>query len=121
MSGAAIAASVGATVGIDVTPNPISWPNISGINIGSTGDQTITGFGAPISLEVTFTGSGLIRYQLNDGALTTIASGSSFTAHNNDKIGFFSGAGSGTVTITNLSDSSTVLATFTYFVSQDIP
>lgn len=120
MTGAMLAAVlVGVTGGSDVTPAAVDWANISGGSIGFTDAKTISDINTAISLQVTFTGTDLdgFYYQINSGALVMIASGGSFSVSNTNTVAYAAIASvvaSGTVTITNLSDGSTVLDTFTY-------
>lgn len=130
MSGALIAmAALGANAGggsggSDATPAAIAFTNANGDIVAFTNQQTISAIDTTISLKVTFTGGGRISYVKSGGAITTIASGAAFNVINGDTLyfavsnNFGSGTVTGTVTITNLSDSSTVIATFNYTVSR---
>lgn len=100
--------------GFDVTPNAVNWADISGATPQSNANQTISGIDATISISLGKTGSGILTYDLN-GAGFTAYSGA-FNVTNGQTLRFqLSGAGtSGTVTVTNDSDGSTTLDTFTY-------
>lgn len=114
----------GSGAGADVTPDAVNWANVSVTSSSpasvSNAAQTISGISTSIVLTITYTGSGVIKYGQNGGALTTISSGGTITVSSGDTLYFNAsrtgGAGtdSGTVTVTNTSDSSTVLDTFTY-------
>lgn len=106
----------GLTEGGGVTPDAVNWPDVSGTTVGSTGYQTITGITSPISLKITWTGAGTLIYLIN-GSVSAITNGGSLTVNNSDTLAFNVSSGTnvtGTVTVTNSSDSNTVLDTFTY-------
>lgn len=114
--------SGGGSGGGDVTPAPLNWTNANGDILAFTNNQTLSGINAKISLKVSWTGSGTVLVQQN-GTIGPIANGAAFQAVNTDLIAFGvqNGAGgtvTGTVTITNQSDSNTVLDTFTYTVTR---
>lgn len=114
--------SGGGSGGGDATPAALNWTNAQGDVIAFTNNQTISGINTPISLKVTWTGAGGVAVSQNTG-FTSIANGASFIAKNADVIAFGLsngglGVATGTVTITNLSDGSTVLDTFTYSVTR---
>ena len=108
----------------DVTPDAVNWANVSVSSsspaTASNAIQTFTGIDAPITLEVTWTGTGVIKYSKNGGAWTSIATGG-ITVSVGDTLAFqasrtgSAGTSSGTVTVKNLSESpDTTLDTWTY-------
>ncbi len=113
----------GSGAGADVTPDAVNWANVSVTSsspaAASNAAQTISGISTAITITVTYTGAGVIKYSQNGGALTTIASGGTLVASSGDTLYFNAsrtgGAGtdSGTVTVTNTTGSAT-LDTFDY-------
>lgn len=114
--------SGGGSGGSDATPAAVDWTDANGDVFAFTNSQTISGINTPISLKVTWTGLGLVF--VNDASgYFSISNGGTFVATNGDVVSFgvqnSGGAGViGTVTITNLSDASTVLDTFNYDVTR---
>lgn len=104
---------------LDVTPDAVDWANISFASPGgsSNANQTIAGVDVAILLQITWTNTGLtLTYDINDGAGVGLTSGDSFAISSGQTLSFTAtraGPGSNVVTITNLSDSSTILDTFT--------
>jgi len=110
---------------VGVTPNPVNWTNIIGIVDGSTNTQTITGIGAPITLEITWNPLGafnasdqttlIIGVSGQETTLTT--SGQTVVVNNNALVTFYAYAfgivdASATVTVKNVTDSNTILDSF---------
>ena len=98
------------------SPTPV-WNNIFDIDSGSTNSQTISGISNQITISLAATGGGVLLYSLNGySAYYTGA----FTVHVGDILSFTiivgNSAQSGTVTVTNVSNGSATLATFTYVV-----
>lgn len=109
----------GGGIGSDVTPDAVNWPNCSGVVTASTPPQTISGIDTTITLSITWTGAGSLGVSKTGSAgAATGSNPTSVPVSNGDTLAFIlSGVGtSGTVTVTNVSDSSTVLDTFTYAV-----
>lgn len=112
------AASGGSAV---VTPSPLpNWGNLSvsssspAIATGSA--ETISGITTAIELKPAYS-SGSLYYQVNGGAWTAITSGSTFFVSAGDSVAWQMRATStvsGTVTITNVTDSNATVDTFTY-------
>jgi hypothetical protein len=106
--------------GGDVIPGALSWTNIFGSLIGHTNLQIFTGITVPIAISAGLGGgSGTLHYALNGigkvytGAFNVSAGDSVMWS-----VGNITGSPvSGTVTVENLSDSGTVLDTFTYTVT----
>lgn len=108
----------------DVTPAAVNWANISvtasGVAAGSNADQTITAINAQITLDISWTGTGAtFTYIKNGMAPVSIVSGDDVIMNAGDYLHFAcqrttTGTSSGTVTVTNVTDASTVLDTFTY-------
>ena len=103
-----------------VIPGLLDWTNIFGSLIGHTNLQTLTGITVPISISAGLGGgSGTLNYTKNGvGARYTGA----FNVEAGDNVmwsvGNITGSPvSGMVTVENLSDSGTVLDTFTYTVT----
>lgn len=128
MSGAAIiafelgGATGGGSGGGDVTPAAIAFTNANGSIFAVTNTQTISAINSPITLQVSRTGVGYLS-SIKNGTVMPLASGGTISLINGDTLAFgvTNGVGStitGTVTVTNLSDGSTVLATFTYAVTR---
>lgn len=105
----------GTTVGKDVTPATISWGAIVAVGFGRSITATLSGINAPITLQISGSGGGFY-YSKNAATLTKIADLGTVTVSNGDTLSFASDLGSGTATVTNLSDSSTVIATILYDV-----
>jgi hypothetical protein len=137
-----MAASQQRSEGADVTPDAVNWANILYIFEGrsetySVNKQQITGITETITLSATWLSSPpppiIIHYRVdstnpawsNGGSYggstsgwTSIASGTAFTVVNGDYVSFFCESDgvvgvSITITITNITDSNTVLDTFT--------
>lgn len=130
MSGALIASFAlggiagGGSGGADATPDAIAFSNINGDIVAFGNSQTINGINTPISLQITWTG-------VTKGLLCSIAGGGNFAITNGQTVVLTNaqtlsfgvqcgaaGAATGTVTVTNLSDSSAVIATFNYDVTR---
>ena len=110
--------------GSDVTPDAVNWADIGpGTTPQDNANQTISGIDTTIILEVNFTGSGAsLLYSVDNGTYTLLASGGQFSVSNGQTVKFrftrvASGTSSGTATVTNESDGSTTLDTFTYSVN----
>lgn len=111
-----------ATAG-DKTPDAVNWANIGPGNSPQTNaNQTISGIDGSITLEVNYTGSGAaLFYSIDGGSFTPVANGGQFSVSNGQTVRFqftrtVTGTSSGTVTVTNESDGSASLDTFTYSV-----
>lgn len=108
-----------------VTPDPTpAWGNISVASSSpasvATSAVAINGITSAIELAITFTGAGVIAYRVNGGVYIDLTSGDSFFVSPTNTVQFkatrtgSAGTNSGTVTVTNVTDSSTTLDTFTY-------
>lgn len=100
--------------GTDVTPNAINWGNVSGDISGSNSNQTFGGIDTNITVSWSYSGTGSVTVLgvVNNGS----GAGSPVSIANGDTLRFSvssGGAASGTVTVVNVSDSSTTLDTFT--------
>jgi hypothetical protein len=110
-----------ATMGThDFTPDAVNWGNISFSDpdiSGSNANQTISGITAPITLTVSWTGSGLtMNYDIDDGSNTSISNGGTLSISSGQTLSFTAGRvanGSNTVTVANSSDGGATLDTFT--------
>lgn len=108
----------------DPTPAAVNWADMATMSAGipvssSNADQMITGINEPITLKLTWTGAATMQYVLNSGSPTAITSGSTFVVNNGDNVHFIASYNvaahtSGTATVTNVTDSNTVLDTFAY-------
>jgi hypothetical protein len=120
LAAAAVVCSEGVVSGgtgtVIPSPTPV-WNNIFDIDSGSTNSQTISGISNQISISLTATGGGVLLYNLN--GYSTYYTGA-FTVRVGDILSFTvivgNSAESGTVTVTNVSNASATLATFTYVV-----
>jgi hypothetical protein len=107
----------------DKTPDAVNWANIGpGNEPQNNANQTLQNFDGSLDLEMNRTGSGLVYYSLNGGSFTFIADGGQVSVSDGDTLRWqvanaAPGTVSGTVTITNESDGSTSLDTFTYNVT----
>lgn len=106
--------SSGPTSGGGVIPTPVAWFDIVGSPVATNNTQTLSGISAPTTLQVSGTHNKLY-YDLNSAGLVKIAELGTITVNNGDTLSWGAGLGSGTVTVTNLSNSS-VLATFNFDV-----
>jgi microcystin-dependent protein len=101
----------------DVTPNSISWVDFN----GASTDKAFSGINQTINVELSAsygTGTPTIEYRINSGSYIPFTPGSPATIpiNNGDTLGFkVDGAASetATITVTNLSDSNTILDTVT--------
>lgn len=115
-----------ATSPADVTPAAVNWANIGpGTSPQNNANQTISGIDATINLEINADSAGLLKYSKNGGAFTIIANGGQVSVSNGDTVRWevsaaAPGTVSGTITITNESDGSAVLDTFTYSVTEPL-
>ncbi len=109
---------------LDVTPNALNWNNISTFEVPShfsypQTPETISGINTSITLEITYTPSGLtLQYDKNSlNSWTTISSGGTLTVTNGDTLTFQMESGTAltvfTVTVKNVSNGNTTLDTFT--------
>jgi len=110
---------------IHVTPDPVTWSDITGVSFGTNEDNTISGINTTITLRMTFTGSatpgGDVGYRKNaSGPYSSFKSAPVDVAFDNgNQLGFDALASapgdsiSGTVTIINLSDSGALVGSFT--------
>lgn len=124
--------------GGDVTPNAVNWSNLTydggGANPYNITVKQITGINQSITLQLTYTSSvGEIRYKIAENAnnegtytgsltgYTLVSSGGTFIVNNNEYVEFlisetpaYTGLMSTfTITVTNVTDSNTILDTFT--------
>ena len=112
---------------IDAVPDPVTWSSIDGSDSGvifSNEDNYITGINVTITLRLSFSGThtlgGFIGYDKNDtGSFSGFAGSSTdISIANGDKLqfaGIVNDMGddiNGTVTVSNLSDGGTVIASF---------
>jgi hypothetical protein len=118
---ALIGAGGNETTGGSTVPSPApNWTGLFGQDTVSTNTQTITGIGAPISIEAALSGGGVLSYQLNgvfntySGAFSVAAGatlGWTVTNINTTTV-------AGNLTVTNESDGGATLATIAYAVTQ---
>jgi len=126
MAGALMALAAGGTGGGgggdgDVPSPTPSWNDVYATNSGATNYQTISGITVPLTITATDTGGSLLYYSLN-GQYNVYTGG--FTVHAGDVLNWIPQNTpaerasmtrlTGTVTITNVTDSNTVLDTFSY-------
>ena len=118
MSGALLA-TLGATSGTGgVVPGALDWANIVGEDVGENAALTISGLGGTINIAASISGTGALSYNLNGDY---VPNADPFGVSNGDTLSwlvahFPAGRSAGTITVTNASDSDTVLDTFTYVV-----
>lgn len=110
----------GGTTAVTVPTPAVSWANQSASGAGrqtvTFPAQTFGGLTQPITLTLTFTGSGLFSYQKNGGAWTAFTSGATLSVAAGDTLAFQAYADSttsGTLTVTDTT-AATVLSTPTY-------
>lgn len=120
-----ILAAYMATLGGDVTPNAVNWANISSASSpAANANQTVNGCSRSITISAANSGSGFLEYRLDSGSYVTYSAPFSVNALAgqtlNWRISAFAGTVTGTITVTNDSDSSTTLDTFTYDVTDPI-
>ena len=118
------------TTTVDVTPNAVNWANISsGTASGVNANQTVNGCGTSITLSVAVSGASptppVVEYSLDGGGYVTYSTPFSVDAATGQTLNFrvtglTPGTNTGTVTVTNDSDGSATLDTFTYSVSVPI-
>jgi hypothetical protein len=118
MTGAVMALAAGGASGAGggavPSPTPV-WTTITGTFIGSSNTQTISGISGPISLTASVTGGAPLYYVQNGGG--PVAYTGAFPVNPGDTLAWMIMApGSGTVTVTNVSDSDATLATIPYGV-----
>ena len=122
ISGVTAGSFLGSGAGSVVTPTPaLSWPNMSatgaGVQSASSAAQTILGITAPITLTLTFTGGASFTYTHNGGTPTAFTSGATIVVGAGDTLGFTatsSSTTSGTLSITNASNSGALISAPTY-------
>ncbi len=121
MSGAlAACASVNSQLGSSGTvvpsPTPV-WISIFGVDSATTNSQTISGITSPIAISLANSGSGALFFGVNG---VWIFYTGAFTVHAGDILAFSISVGnaaeSGAITVTNVSNGSTTLATIAYVV-----
>ena len=122
--------------GVDVTPNPTpNWPDATASGIGisvSSAMIQITGITQNITMSISFTPTAAVdNFQYSNGTSSTFinntvtnltTSPTSITVAPNNYLGFYlesSYSTTRTITITNVSDSNTVLDTFTLTTTFD--
>jgi hypothetical protein len=111
-----------AALGADVTPDAVNWANISGTDVASNANQTISGISSSISIGLTITGNDdleIIAYRINSGSYVTYSA--PFNVSNGDTLNFqvstVISAAAGSVTVTNESAGGVTLDSFTYSVA----
>ena len=104
----------------DPTPTAITWGNVSATGTGTQtatmAAQTFAGINVPITLKLSFTGSATWTYTKN-GAVFAFVNNDTLVVSVGDSLAFTPSASattSGTLTVTNVTDSNTVLSTPTY-------
>lgn len=118
-------AAAGIAGGGDVTPNAVNWANISSATSpAANANQTVDGCSRSITISAANSGSGFLEYRLDSGSYVTYSAPFSVNALAgqtlNWRVSAFAGTVTGTITVTNDSDSSTTLDTFTYDVTDPI-
>jgi hypothetical protein len=105
----------------DVTPNAVNWADISGTSgPGSVNaNQTINGIDTTITISASNSGPGTLLYDLNGAGFVAYTAPFGVTNGQTLRWQITSDLGevNGTITVTNDSDSSTTLDTFTYSVT----
>ena len=124
MSILALAAAGIASSG-DVTPNAVNWTDISSASSpAANANQTVNGCSRSITISAANSGFGFLEYRLDSGSYVTYSAPFSVNALAgqtlNWRISAFAGTVTGTITVTNDSDASTTLDTFTYDVTDPI-
>lgn len=110
----------------DKTPDAVNWANIGpGTSPQNNANQTLQNFDGSINIEINADSAGLLEYSLNGGAFTFISNGGQVAVSDGDTLRWqvspaAPGTVSGTITITNESDGSAVLDTFTYNVTEPL-
>jgi hypothetical protein len=109
----------------DVTPNAVNWANISSASSpAANANQTVNGCSRSITISAANSGSGFLEYRLDSGSYVIYSAPFSVNALAgqtlNWRISAFAGTVTGTITVTNDSDASTTLDTFTYDVTDPI-
>lgn len=110
--------------GTDITPDAVTFNNFSDSAFASGNTVTITGINAPITVSLGFTGLANRQYAVNGSWKGYTAS---FTMNNNDTLTLgvsFHGssyvAQSGTITVTNVTDSNATLGSCSYTVENGL-
>lgn len=115
--------------GQDSTPDAINWANISGADVVSTTDETVSGIVGTIDLYYEINNSGsspFIYYRIDSGTWQLLNAGSTntFIVGNNQTVGWQVVAAFGTVistiTVKNASDAGATLDTFSANVSYSL-
>ena len=116
--------------GQDSTPDAINWANISGADVVSTTDETVSGIVGTIDLYYEINNSGsspFIYYRIDSGTWQLLNAGSTntFTVGNNQTVGWqvvaaFTGTVISTITVKNASDAGATLDTFSANVSYSL-
>lgn len=121
------------STGSDVTPGAIAWGNISQVGAGAivsatTNTVSITAIDTPITLRATWTETGdeVNGQWVKNGVTLSSTSPLDVTVNLNDTLAFKmsliagldESAGSGLVTVVNLSDGSAAIDTFTYYLER---
>jgi hypothetical protein len=111
-----------AALGADVTPDAVDWADISGTDIASNSNQTISGIFSSISIGLTITGNDdleIIEYRINSGSYVTYSA--PFNVSNGDTLNFqvstVLSSAAGSVTVTNQSAGGATLDSFAYNVA----
>ena len=110
----------------DVTPNAVNWANISSASSpAANANQTVNGCSRSITISAANSGSGILSYRLDSGSSTPYSAPFSVDAAGGQTLNWQVAATlgntvTGTITVTNDSDSSTTLDTFTYDVTNPL-
>lgn len=120
-----LAAFAGMSAAPDVTPNAVNWANITGATSGSNANQTLSGTSVSITVSVSKSPAidvGIIEYSLAGGAFTTYSAPFVVDSVTGQTLRFQVSTDPGipasaTVTVTNNTDGSVTLDTFTYSLS----
>lgn len=107
----------------DVTPNAVNWANVSGASPQANANQTVDGCSRSITISMAKSGTtgtpSVVDYRIASGTYTTYTVPFSIDALAGQTLNWrvsllAPGAGTGTITVTNDSDGSATLDTFTY-------
>ena len=116
--GTATAAGGGGGGGGGDVPDALNWIDIYGVSYGATDTLTVSGITVPISISVTKSGSGTLSYSLNG---TVFGYTGAFLVHVGDTLAWIMTTAtiprSGTLTVVNVTDSSTTLKVINFSLS----
>jgi hypothetical protein len=107
----------------DVTPNAVNWANVSGASPQANANQTVDGCSRSITISASASGGNTsLYYRIASGSYVFYSAPFSINALAGQALNWrvncvVPGSAAGTVTVTNDSDGSATLDTFTYSVT----